>query len=61
METAELTIRIPRSWLFTLSSMAECVDYPSMNAMMIELLYMEFDLPHEDWMVGTIDEWWTLI
>lgn len=41
--------------------MADCVDYPSMNATMIELLYMEFGFPLEDWMVGKVVEWWNLL
>ncbi len=55
---AEISIRIPKSWQLKLASCVEAADYPSLNAMILELLDEAYDLPREEWMVGNIDEWW---
>ena len=58
METAEITIRVPKSWKLALTSLSESADYPSLNAMMLEMLDMEFELPREEGMGERIDSWW---
>jgi len=58
METEEFTIRVPKSWGLALTSLAESADYPSLNAMMLETLDIEFDLPKEEWMGDRVDSWW---
>lgn len=50
MESEELTIRVPKGWKLALTALAESADYPSLNAMMLEALDLEFDLPREEWM-----------
>lgn len=61
METEVITLRVPKSWKLALAAQAESADYPSLNAMMLEALDMEFDLPVEPYMGDRIDSWWEMI
>lgn len=61
METTEITIKVPRSWAIKLASLANEGDYPSLNAMLLEALDMEFYLPREEWMGERMDSWWDMV
>ena len=61
METEEITLRVPKDWKLTLTSLAESADYPSLNAMLLELVLEAFEMPLVPWMPDRIDQWWEMV